>query len=245
MPNHNPPALTERPPTAAEILATLTEKQAAFCVAYVTENNASLAARIAGYSPKSAGVIGHKLLKRPSITRALAALRVELAESETVNPEAVLGRLRAQAMTSPADLLVKRDRPVIGPDGSPALDDDGRPRVQSVWEFREPDELTPDQRAIVSAVSLNTRQLSDGTIRQTISYKTTDSQRALAGLAAALGMNSETVRHDHSGTIEHKAAAVFQFIAANPDGADTTRRISRDNAGDSRRQPVTIDQIPE
>jgi hypothetical protein len=241
MPNDNPAGLPANRKTAADMLASLTEKQAAFCHAYVIDSNASLAARTAGYSPKTSAVIAYKLLKKPSIQSAIQALSAELRESGAVNPEAVIGRLRAQAMTSPADLLVKRRHDICDKDGEPVLDPEGRPRYQYVWQFRSPDELTADQRAIISAVTLNTRHLSSGEVRQTVTYKTTDGQRALDGLARALGMNSETVRHDHSGTIEHKAAAVFEYIAANPEAADTTRRISRDNADNSRRRPVTIE----
>lgn len=245
MPDNNPDALPATRETAADILAKLTEKQAAFVNAYVLDSNASLAARTAGYSPKASAVIAYKLIRKPSILRAISAVQAELREAETVNPDAVLGRMRAQAMTSPADLLVKRRHDITDKDGEPVLDPEGRPRYQYVWEFRKPDELTADQRAIISAVTLNTRHLSTGEVRQTVTYKTTDGQRALAGLASALGMNSETVRHDHSGTIEHKAAAVFEYIAANPEAADTTRRISRDNAGSSRRRPVTIEGAAE
>lgn len=245
MPNHNPEALPAEQDTSTAALAALTEKQARFVVAYVTENNGSLAARTAGYSPRTAAQIAHKLLRKPSITRAIDALAAELAKAGTVEPAAVLSRLRAQAMTSPADLLVKRRHYIVNKAGEPVTDDDGRPAWQYVWQFREPDELTADQRAIISAVSLNTRHLANGEVRQTVTYKTTDGQRALDGLARALGMNSETVNHSHSGTIEHKAAAVFRFIAENPGAADTTKRIARENREHSRRRPVTIDQLPE
>lgn len=242
MPTDNLPALPNECAGSAEALASLTEKQAAFCVAYVTDSNGSLAARTAGYSPKAAAQIAHRLLTKPSIQRAIEALRTELVNSGMVEPAAVISRMRAQSMTSPADLLVKRRHYMTDKAGEPVLDPEtGQPAWQYVWQFREPDELTADQRAIISAVSLNTRHLASGEVRQTVTYKTTDSQRALAGLAAALGMNSETVRHDHSGTIEHKASAVFRFIAENPEASDTTRRIGADNAGHGRRRPVTIE----
>lgn len=242
MPADNLPALPNDGAGSAEALAALTEKQAAFCVAYVTENNGSLAARTAGYSPKAAAQIAHRLLTKPSIRRALEALRDELAKAGTVEPAAVLSRLRAQAMTSPADLLVKRRHYLVNKAGEPVIDPEtGEPAYQYVWQFREPDELTADQRAIVSAVSLNTRHLASGEVRQTVTYKTADGQRALDSLARALGLNSETVRHEHSGSIEHKAAGVFRFIAENPQASDTTRRIGADNAGHGRRRPVTIE----
>ena len=188
--------------------------------------------------PPETPAIGHKLIRRPSIKGALSALRLELAESETIQPAAVIGRLRAQALTSPADLLIKEAV-------TTGTDPDGAPIIQDVWRFREPDELTPDQRAIVASVSLNTRHMADGSIRQTVSYKTADGQRALDALAKVLGLNRETVSHEHSGTIQHKVGAMFEFIATNPGAAETTARISRAGRGDSRRRPVLIEQTPE
>lgn len=245
MPENQPKNTLASAESSAVALAGLTEKQAAFCCRYVTENNASLAAREAGYSPRTAAQIGHKLLKRPSITRALQALRVELAESETVAPAAVLARMKAQALTDPSSLLVKRSVPVVNQSGIAATDPEtGAELAQTIWAFREPDELSPDQRALVASCSLNTRTLSDGTIRQTIAYKTVDSQRALADLAKALGLNSETVEHSHSGHVSHSVAGMFRFIADNPANAETTARISG-TGRDGRRRPVILEHGEE
>ena len=48
----------------------MTEKQLRFVEEYVGNQNASKAARQAGYSPKTAGQIGHELLKKPEIRQA-------------------------------------------------------------------------------------------------------------------------------------------------------------------------------
>jgi hypothetical protein len=245
MPADNLLTAGNEPPTAGELLAGLTEKQAEFCRSYVVENNASLAARTAGYSAKAAAAIGYKLLRRPSICRALAALRAELADSGAVAPAAVLSRMKAQALGNVTDLLVKRRRPIVNDAGQPAIDSEtGAELAQDVWEFRPPDQLSPEAAALVAAVSLNTRQMRDGSIRQTISYKTVDGQRALADLAKALGLNSETVNHTHGGTIEHSVSGMFRFIASAPATAETTGRIGAGGAN-GRRRPVTIDQPPE
>jgi hypothetical protein len=68
-----------------------------------------------------------------------------------------------------------------------------------------------------------------------------DSQRALSDLAKALGLNSETVNHQHGGEIRHNVAGMFRFIADNPENAETTARIGASSAN-GRRRPVTIDQ---
>lgn len=57
-------------------LPELNEKHAAFCKAYAMYNNASEAARVAGYSTKSAHTQGSRLLKRPEIQE-----RIELIQS--------------------------------------------------------------------------------------------------------------------------------------------------------------------
>ena len=49
MQSNDPTSSADSAGRSAIALAGLTEKQAAFCLAYVTENNASKAARDAGY----------------------------------------------------------------------------------------------------------------------------------------------------------------------------------------------------
>lgn len=61
----------------------LTEQQRLFCKHYATSNNGTLAARQAGYSPKSAETYAVKLLK----DRRILALIAELAESLERNKE--------------------------------------------------------------------------------------------------------------------------------------------------------------
>ena len=49
----------------------LSHKYFMFCEVYIKTNNASEAARQAGYSVKTAGITGHNLLKHPKIKRYL------------------------------------------------------------------------------------------------------------------------------------------------------------------------------
>lgn len=57
----------------------LNPRERLFVLEYIVSRNASEAARQAGYSVKTAGVIGHELLKKPKIARALkeATRRIE------------------------------------------------------------------------------------------------------------------------------------------------------------------------
>lgn len=57
----------------------LTDKERRFVEEYCIDYNASRAARDAGYSKKTAGVIGHETLKKPKIKAAIEAHMDELA----------------------------------------------------------------------------------------------------------------------------------------------------------------------
>lgn len=61
----------------------LTQKQETFCLKYFELGNASEAARIALYSPKSAAVIGRENLLKPKIQARIDELR-QIAEDATI-----------------------------------------------------------------------------------------------------------------------------------------------------------------
>jgi phage terminase small subunit len=220
-------------PPAAQLLAGLTERQARFAQLYARDGNASKACRDAGYSVKNAGNIGPKLAKKPSVRQAIHALRAELVKAGEAKPQEILAQLQRQALGDVTDLLIRRDHQPIDSEGA------AHGPVQHVWAFRSPDELTPTQRALIASVSLATRHLNDGTVRQTISYKVIDQQRAIEQLARIMGLNSDSTTHHHSGEVAHKVSGVFAFIASNPGAAETTQRIGQNR--DGRRQPVTVE----
>ena len=80
---------------------TLTTKQQAFVEHYLRSWNASQAARDAGYSEKSARLIGSENLTKPDIQAAIEARLAELKMSA----DEVLARLADQARGSMADFL--------------------------------------------------------------------------------------------------------------------------------------------
>lgn len=244
MPNQTDRLRTDLPQdiggSTEEALAELTEKQRGFVLSFARQGNASQAARDGGYSHRIASQQATKLLRKPSIQKCLSLLRRDLVESESISPGEVVARLRAHAMTSPVDLLARRKHWLYEEDGSPVLDHEtGEHRWQWVYRYKDPEELSPNQKAMVSSINLNTRHMRDGSIRQTIEYKTVDQSRALADLARVLGMNQDNVRHEHSGTVEHKVKGVFEFIAQNPSHSDTTARIAQSATG--RRRPLVIE----
>lgn len=79
----------------------LTDRQQRFVDSYLMCWNASEAARQAGYSKKTAGVIGYENLKKPQIR---AAIDVRLAEMR-MSANEVLARLTAQASGSLAPFV--------------------------------------------------------------------------------------------------------------------------------------------
>lgn len=71
----------------------LTPKQTAFVHHYVATHNASQAARQAGYSPRTAGVQGYSLLKRPHIAAAIEEREAKLADELGLTAQWALDRL--------------------------------------------------------------------------------------------------------------------------------------------------------
>jgi len=76
----------------------LNEKQQAFIREYAIDKNASAAARRAGYSPRTAGVQGHKLLKNPKIQAAIQQHLSQQAEQAAMSAQEVLQALAREAI---------------------------------------------------------------------------------------------------------------------------------------------------
>lgn len=71
----------------------LKAKQELFCQRFVQHANAAVAARAAGYSPRSARTAGHRLLRRPEVLARIAAIQIELARYAGRDLEAMIGKL--------------------------------------------------------------------------------------------------------------------------------------------------------
>lgn len=76
--------------SAASTAKALNPKQQQFVVEYLVDLNATQAAIRAGYSPKTAGVQGFDLLKKPEIAAAIESLRNEHAKNTGLTVERVL-----------------------------------------------------------------------------------------------------------------------------------------------------------
>jgi phage terminase small subunit len=78
-------------------MAGLNARQAAFVTEFLKCLNASEAARAAGYSVKTSGQIGERLLKNVEIAAAIAAGRKERAERTKIDADRVLRELASIA----------------------------------------------------------------------------------------------------------------------------------------------------
>lgn len=72
----------------------LTDKQKAFCLEYARDANATQAVVRAGYAPKTAAVMGHKLLKKGNISAQVRRLRKNISEIVEMTSEWVVEELR-------------------------------------------------------------------------------------------------------------------------------------------------------
>ena len=75
----------------------LNDKQTAFVREYLVDFNATQAAIRAGYSKKTAGQLGHTLLKNVEIQACLAEFRQKAAETTVTDTAWVRQRLREEA----------------------------------------------------------------------------------------------------------------------------------------------------
>ena len=94
----------------------LTPKQERFCEEYLVDLNAAAAARRAGYSKQTAGVIGLENLTKPMIAERIAAMRAERSERVQVDADRVLRELCLLGFSNMADYMIVKD------DGSAFLD---------------------------------------------------------------------------------------------------------------------------
>ena len=146
----------------------LTAKEAKFIEEYLIDLNASAAARRAGYSERSAGEFGYRLLKKVEIQTALTKRREKLSERVGASPEWVL-----QSLLKVANRCMQEE-PVLDREGTPtgefqfkeagankALELIGKTYGMfidklTVRKITDPDDLT-EEEAIAVALKLKER----------------------------------------------------------------------------------------
>jgi phage terminase small subunit len=83
----------------------INSKQAAFAAEYQVDHNATQAAIRAGYSEKTAGQIGERLLKKAEIRRVIDAVREKLEAETLITAERVLRERARLAFSDPRKII--------------------------------------------------------------------------------------------------------------------------------------------
>uniref|UniRef100_A0A6M3IHN6 Putative terminase n=1 Tax=viral metagenome TaxID=1070528 RepID=A0A6M3IHN6_9ZZZZ len=94
----------------------LTQKQETFCLNYFECGNASEAARLAKYSPKTAGVIGAENLLKPKIQAKLRELNEIVKSKKVATVEERKNRLTEFIRANVADFADDEGEPVLNKD---------------------------------------------------------------------------------------------------------------------------------
>ena len=86
-------------------MAKLTEKQKLFVSEYLIDLNATQAAIRAGYSPKTSEQIGYQMLKKTSVSDAIAQAMAERSKRTGITADRVLNELAMIGFANAADII--------------------------------------------------------------------------------------------------------------------------------------------
>ncbi|MFQ9509507.1 MAG: terminase small subunit [Lachnospiraceae bacterium] len=86
-------------------MAKLTEKQKLFVSEYLIDLNATQAAIRAGYSPKTSEQIGYQMLKKTSVSDAIAQAMAERSKRTGITSDRVLNELAMIGFANAADII--------------------------------------------------------------------------------------------------------------------------------------------
>lgn len=161
-------------------------KHEAFVREYLVDFNATAAAIRAGYSPKTASQIGHKLLRRADITVAVHQASTEAAEANAVKVGRTLSELKIIAFTDIADFVT--------------WDQNGAVRLRPIAD------IDPRKLAAISEV----REIAGPGGKVGYVVKMHDKVAALQSLGKYCGMFVD--RHE----VKHKGVALGQVVFTLP-----------------------------
>ena len=153
----------------------LTQKERIFVQEYLYDWHITRAAIAAGYTPSSAHVTGHHLLKNPKIKRYVKEVQDSIEESLGLSRMRVLHEHMKIAFSSIA-------------------------HMHNTWVTRkEFEELTNEEKACISEITTQVKRLEseDGPIIyvEFVKIKLYDKQRALDSISKMLGYDSPTKIH--------------------------------------------------
>lgn len=149
----------------------LTDKEKKFCKFYrLYGKNATKAAKLAGYSEKTAFVIGHENLKKPYIQEEIKRVSENIEETVGISKELIINEHIKLAFSSIAHL-------------------------HNTWiERKEFEQLTDDQKACISEITTNTKKVT-GTDSmpvevEFVKIKLYDKQKSLDSISKIMGYDS-------------------------------------------------------
>jgi phage terminase small subunit len=148
----------------------LNPKQKRFCEEYLKDLNSSQAAIRAGYSEKTAGQIGHELLKKPEAAMYIAALKNQRSNRTQISADRVLEELSNIAFANIVDIVTAdRDGLVI----------------------RDIENLTKEQQVAIAESGSVTTVGMHGNSNTSVKTKMHDKLGALKLLCQHLGVTSD------------------------------------------------------
>ena len=172
-------------------MAKLTPKQQRFVDEYLIDLNATQAAIRAGYSPKTAQQIGAENLSKPVIAEAIEAAQLERSERTKITADSVLQELAKIGFANMLDYMSEHN-------GQMHLD------------FSQ---LTRDQAAAIS--EYQTETVMGGEERPDMvktRFKLLDKRAALVDIGRHLGMFSDKIQVEQSGSIQHNHNISLQDV---------------------------------
>lgn len=176
---------SEPPPVMEVENDNLTDKQRLFVLEYMRDFNITRAAMAAGYSKKTAHVVGWETLRNPKV-QAEVQRQKEMRSTELgLDVQRIIAEYMKIAFADISEYVEfgQKDVPVIGIYG-PVTDDDGKQLMQTVnyVSFKDSSEI---DATIISEV----KQGKDG-----VSVKLHDKLKAMAALEKYLGFMTEEDR---------------------------------------------------
>ena len=175
----------------------LSAKQTLFVSEYLKDLNATQAAIRAGYSEKTARVIGAENLTKPAIAVAVEKAQEDLGKRNEITQDRVIKELALLGFANMADYMK------AGRDGAPTALDFGQ--------------LTREQTAALQEVTFESATENDGdevTLIRRTKFKLYDKRAALVDIGRHLGMFKERVVLE--GDPENALRMVVSRASASP-----------------------------
>lgn len=161
----------------------MTPKQREFARHYAQCGSTNEAARAAGYSEKYAIGMSHKLLKNEEVITEIQRIRARINQTADKSSTDVVNEFSKIAFVDRVDFL-KED-----------------PNYPGEFIYKSPDELTPDQRAIVEKVTYNMHEITiieNGEVQKVwikhYTYVLSDKSKALENMGRHFGIFDDKLK---------------------------------------------------